>query len=80
MQVLGMELVEPVGEEPGGVLKDARHAPGGRVRGDEEGGRGVPLVPVGLLQVAVNPEEERGDQEERIADLPGGDDRPLEQA
>eukprot|EP00969_Alexandrium_andersonii_P211861 9356705-Alexandrium_andersonii.AAC.1 len=54
--------------------------PGERVRGDEEGGRGGPLVPVGLLQVAGNPEEERSDPEERIADLPRGDDRPLEQA
>eukprot|EP00969_Alexandrium_andersonii_P112084 4950046-Alexandrium_andersonii.AAC.1 len=35
IEVLGMKVVEPVGDKPGGVLQHAPHAPGGSVRRDE---------------------------------------------
>eukprot|EP00969_Alexandrium_andersonii_P283740 12544648-Alexandrium_andersonii.AAC.1 len=60
-----VQCVKPTRNEPQGVLKDASHAPGGSVGGDEVRRRGVPLNPVSLLEVPVEAKQEGRDPEER---------------
>eukprot|EP00969_Alexandrium_andersonii_P345751 15282720-Alexandrium_andersonii.AAC.1 len=78
--VIGTQLIKPVRKDPGGVLEDPRHTPGGGIRRDVIHGRGVPLEAVGLLEIAVHPEQERGDPHERRPHLAGGDGGPVEEA
>eukprot|EP00969_Alexandrium_andersonii_P039882 1747910-Alexandrium_andersonii.AAC.1 len=58
VQVPAAQVVEPIRQVPGGILEDPCHTPGGGVRGDVEHSGGVPVHAVGLLEVAMDLEEQ----------------------